>query len=234
MTRWKPPACNREGRPPLAAFWPRPPWVPRPALACWSRRGRRAAGGWPAGVGAAGADSAGLAGVRRGRIRRRCHGAPAGAAAGAGGAAAAVMALIEQELEIPFRRGRVEGDADLVGELGEAQHLDLDRPRTLGEVGEGIPAVLVGGGVELFVALGRGNRGAGDGKSAGFDRAVVFGGHQAGDGDPDSQKPPEISVDSIQCHEVTTGRRSRRREMLPAAERAISYTNILELLNNKG
>jgi hypothetical protein len=41
---------------------------------------------------------------------------------------------------------------------------------------------------------------------------MMFGGQQAGDGNPGCQKPPEISVDSMQFHEVTTGRRSRRLE----------------------
>ena len=63
--------------------------------------------------------------------------------------------------------------------------------------------------------------------------AVVLGGHQAGDGNPDSQKAPEMSVDSIQCHEGTTGRRSPRLECYPGGA-PFRTQNKLELLNNKG
>src|ERR1017187_4427037 len=135
--------------------------------------------------------------------------------------------------QIPFRRGRVEGDTDLIGELPEAQHLDLDRPRAVGQVGKGIPAILIRGGEQFLVAFTCRNCRAGDGESAGLDRAVVFRGHEAGGRNPDSQKPPEVSVDSIQCHEVLTGRRGRHPKCYRTGA-PFHTQNKMELLNNKG
>jgi hypothetical protein len=58
----------------------------------------------------------------------------------------------------------------------EAQHFDLDGPGAVGEIGEGVRALLIGDGGERFTGLGRGYCCAGDWETAKFYLAVVFGG----------------------------------------------------------
>ena len=114
-TRWKPLDCSREGRPPLAAaFWPRPVWVPRPAFACCPRAGVPLAAGFAGaagvGVAVAGAGAAETAAVFPGAVAgARCRRCRRGRWSGRGRGGRRDSAH-RQELEIPFRCGRVEGD----------------------------------------------------------------------------------------------------------------------------
>jgi len=64
----------------------------------------------------------------------------------------------------------------LLADGSESEHFDLDGPRTVGNVGEGILALWICDCGDRFVALCRGYCCAGDWEAGEFHGAVVFGG----------------------------------------------------------
>jgi hypothetical protein len=67
---------------------------------------------------------------------------------------------------------------DRPGDLGEADHLDLDIPLAVRQIGETKRSVLVGGGGELLLSLDCRDGNAGHGQSSGLDGATILGRHQ--------------------------------------------------------
>jgi hypothetical protein len=66
------------------------------------------------------------------------------------------------------------------GNFGEADHLDIDIPQAVRQIGETKHPVLVGGGGELLFSLNCGDGYAGHGQSSGLDRATILRRHQHG------------------------------------------------------
>ncbi len=65
-------------------------------------------------------------------------------------------------------------------DLGEADHLDIDIPQAVRQIGETKHPVLVGGGGELLFSLNCGDGDAGHRQSSGLDGATILGCHQYG------------------------------------------------------
>jgi hypothetical protein len=66
------------------------------------------------------------------------------------------------------------------GDLGEADHLDIDIPQAVRQIGEMKYSVLVGGSGEFFFSLDCGDGDAGHGQRPGLDRATILGRHHYG------------------------------------------------------
>jgi hypothetical protein len=66
------------------------------------------------------------------------------------------------------------------GDLGEADHLDIDIPQAVRQIGEMKYSVLVGGSGELFFSLDCGDGDTGHGQRSGLDRATILGRHHYG------------------------------------------------------
>ena len=95
-------------------------------------------------------------------------------------------------------------DPDLHGTLRKPEHLDLQGPDAIGQFGEGIGAVVIRSRDEFPVTLRGGDGGAGDGKAAGFDNAVMFRGEKHRHGQTGRHQPPEKDIDTICSHGVVT------------------------------
>ena len=81
-----------------------------------------------------------------------------------------------QEFQLPLRTGGIRRDGDVLFDVREAEHLHANLPDTIGQIGKGIGALLIGHGHHLLVAL-RGRHGsAWDRQPAEFHLPVVFGG----------------------------------------------------------
>jgi hypothetical protein len=63
------------------------------------------------------------------------------------------------------------------GDLGEADHLDIDIPQAVRQIGETECPVLLCGGGELLLSLDCGDGDAGHGQRSGLDRATILGRH---------------------------------------------------------
>ena len=98
--------------------------------------------------------------------------------------------FLRQELQREIRGGRIGSHPDLPGHLLKPEHLHLDRPSAIRQLGERESPLLIGGGDDLLVTLACGHGGAGQSQTAGFHRAVVFRSHQTRDGDARGHQAP--------------------------------------------
>jgi hypothetical protein len=90
--------------------------------------------------------------------------------------------------QLKFGRRSIVRHADFACEFREAQHLHLQGPRAIEQVGEGKYAAFIGGGGHLLIALCRGDGSARNGQLTGLHGAVIFRCHHAARCDADDQQ----------------------------------------------
>jgi hypothetical protein len=98
--------------------------------------------------------------------------------------------FFRQELQLEIRRRSIGSHPDLPSDLFEPQHLNLDRPCAIRQLREMEHPLLIGGGDDLLITLACGHCGAGKSETASFDRTMVFGSHQPGDGKTRGNQAP--------------------------------------------
>ena len=107
-----------------------------------------------------------------------------------------------QQRQLPLCRCCVRGDSDFVVNSREALHVDLDLPYSVGQVGEGVEASLVGYGGELLCSLCHRDGCTRNRQATEGDLAVVCGSRsQAGEGQRrKNANQVEESPRSPPCH----------------------------------